>query len=285
MFNRFEYIYDLLKKLDIQEGVSLEIFIVDHGTKDILIERSAYHIPIFILKRSPNLWFTGAVNQGIREAIKDNSFNYLSIMNDDVDIEDSRFFINLLSYFNYFDNAIIAASCIDFYGFIEYAGITYHKIKCVHTYHHRGYNKSHLNQNKKKYFVCDVLPTRTIVLPASGIYDFGFLDERNFPQYGSDYEWTARAKRQGYRLIMARDIFIRSNRFEKSLRFGMRKYDSTKIKSFIMDFFDVYSCGNYFQIKNYGKLCFSNKIEGYYYILCNICRRLLGFFYANCLKK
>jgi len=47
-----------------------------------------------------------------------------------------------------------------------------------------------------------MLPGRGTLVPVECFRTVGLFDERRLPQYGADYEFSVRASRSGYRLLM-----------------------------------------------------------------------------------
>ncbi len=61
---------------------------------------------------------------------------------------------------------------------------------------------------KKQLIPVDYLPTRCVMFPFQALIKAGFTEEILLPHYGSDYEYTARLSRLGYRAFITTDIQI-----------------------------------------------------------------------------
>ena len=132
---------------------------------------------------------------------------------------------------------------------------------------------------------CDVLPTRGIIFPATLLGEIGFLDQKSLPHYGSDFEWTARAKRSGYKLYMRTDTFMisESNALDKRAS-GQRIYESDPLKYFQKDLFNRHKNGNIYDLFHYSRKVFKFPYNGLFFSY-NASKRVGGFLYSNYIKK
>lgn len=277
IYNRFSHIYDLLQSLNLQIFKNFKVVIVDHGTQDFLLDQTEYNFPITIIKSSPTLWFTGATNTGITFVLNhENDLNFVMIMNDDIQIKDENFLQIFVEESK--SNAIISCMAINSDNEkIVYAGLKLKRFQCFYATSYKGLN---LNQIQEDKIYCDVLPTRATLVPIAVIKKIGFLNEEKLPQYGSDYEWTSRAKKQQIDLIMLTSTYIKtpisSNRVS-----GRNLYSAkNKFKFFFKDLFDRHLSGNVYDLTNYSFLVF-NWPYAVFFVSVSLAKKILGFLIVN----
>jgi GT2 family glycosyltransferase len=76
----------------------------------------------------------------------------------------------------------------------------------------------------EKVTTCDWLPGMGTITHKSVYEKIGWLDEENFPQYHGDSDFTLRAKKAGYKVIVHPDLMI----FNDTLHSGLRHDKSAK---------------------------------------------------------
>lgn len=275
IFNRFEFIHDLLNTLESQTLKTITVVIVDHGTKDLTLTEN-YSFPITILKRSADLWFTGAANEGFRYVLQElPQVDYVIHMNDDVIIQENRFLEILLSHAG--SQKVVGVSAIDEEKKVLYGGFKYHYWRCIYEHVDKGQfpNADHAQERE-----CDTLPTRTILFPKKTLLDIGLLEEEKLPHTASDFEWTIRAKNHGYQLVILNQIWIETSMKDKFLLHGKKQYKEKKLQNFIKDFRNPYCSGNVYELYHFAHLVFSSPYR-YYYLSYKVTRRCLGFVFSN----
>ena len=273
IFNRFDEIKNLLNQLENQSYKNFKVLIVDHGTQDFILSSPPDQFPIEIIKASSQLWFTGAVNRGLEYVINyaGTYIKYVLIMNDDIIIEDLTLIEKLLDEAD--DEKIVSCMAITEQNKIIYAGIKLEKFKFRYRRIGQGKNVEELSDDK---IICDVLPTRCLLVSIKIIQEIGLLNENRLPHYGSDYEWTSRAKKSGFKLVMISSIYLKTKINNKEVS-AKKKYEKPIVTTFFKEFFNKYRRSNIYQIINYSWLVF-----GFPYNLLfasfSIFRKITGFF-------
>jgi len=202
VYNRFGYLAPLLDQLADQTLRPSRVVIVDHGTESLLLD-DRWPFQVEILKRSSELWFTAATNAGLAHA-RLESPGFLVILNDDVVLGSNDWLARLVELAAEPDT-IVASAALDEHERVLYGGVRLRAATFSYRIDDRGRDYASIDKSPRN---CDVLPTRGIVFHTSVWDRVGPLDEVGLPHYASDYEWTARAKKQGVRLIMARNVFL-----------------------------------------------------------------------------
>uniref|UniRef100_A0A7C3ZKX0 Glycosyltransferase family 2 protein n=1 Tax=Planktothricoides sp. SpSt-374 TaxID=2282167 RepID=A0A7C3ZKX0_9CYAN len=279
IYNRFTDIYNLLQCLNLQTFQEFKVVIVDHGTQDFLFEPNTYIFTISLIKASPGLWFTGATNTGIQYVLNhEKEVNFIMIMNDDIQVKDEKFLQTFVKASR--DKAIISCMAINSANQkIIYAGLKLKKLQCFYHTNYKGWKPEEIHEDKIQ---CDVLPTRSTLVPISVIKKIGLLNEEKLPQYGSDYEWTSRAKKNNIELIMLTSTYIRTQISSNRVN-GKNQYSKNKLKFFLKDLFDRHKSGNIYDLVHYSFLVF-NWHYAFFFIFVGLLRKIFGFAIINYFK-
>ncbi|MFZ5560663.1 MAG: glycosyltransferase family 2 protein [Pseudomonadota bacterium] len=178
------------------------VIVVDHGTTAETAEGLARDFPqVLRLPASPELWWTGATNAGIRQALTLQATRIM-LLNNDCYVT-SEAIARLLREADLYPAAIVApvqrdlqsgrltaiapSSCFAL-GFPSLPGLR------------------ELNAAQRE---AGVIPTRLIVggrgvvIPAPVLARVGFLDEESLPHYGADHDFYLRARASGVPLLTA----------------------------------------------------------------------------------
>jgi GT2 family glycosyltransferase len=280
IFNRFEPVERLFDNLESQSFRNFAIFLVDHGNTDFKPAKSR-SFPLQIIKESSDLWFTGAANAGLRTVYeRRQEFTYCILLNDDVQVPDPDWLETMLQAVS--EDTIVSCTAVNPNHQVIYSGLVLERSKF-------NFIKIDASQAFEKIsrspISCDTLPTRGLCFPLSLIKKVGFLNERYLPHYGSDYEWTTRAKNHGFTLLMLRTVYIVTDINPHFSRVSGRKiYDKSRISKFLKDFFNPHVGGNFFQILHFGRLTFRFPYS-LGYVLYHSSRKIGGFLYVNYLHK
>jgi|GEM_PF-2497603 len=224
VFDRFEFLPALLGQLSSQSALPDRVVIVDHGRSSLAMDGN-WPFEVEILKRDSSLWFAAATNEGLLHARKGNP-QFLMILNDDVVIGCDQWLARLLQFASDRD-VMVASTAVDHSLCVWYAGVQLKSAAFRYDFCERGRPYQEIDRSP---VVCDVLPTRGLLFPASLLDRIGYLNDCALPHHSSDYEWTARAKKQGVDLVMVRDVYVitgsdpPSNHAGISLRYELAVY-------------------------------------------------------------
>lgn len=276
VFNRFSYLEGLVQMLEGQSFQNFELLVVDHGTKDCP-QLQSERFPISILKESSALWFTGAVNAGLRKlAHPPHRFTHFMLLNDDVVIDDSNWLLALLKH----ANPMTLISCMggDLSGRVQYASVRFNPWRFSYWYEEAG---CLLEDVEKKVRHCDALPTRGILFHKDIYERIGPLNEELLPHYGSDYEWTERARKLGFNLLMTSETYLRTEVNDHSKASSGRKiYQNNVLSSFKADLFNRHLAQNYYDLRNYSRLVFRVPYSEVY-LAFHLAKKILAFGFTN----
>jgi GT2 family glycosyltransferase len=178
---------------------NLSVTVVDDGSTDDSARAIAERFPqVRILKGDGNLWWSGATNLGVQDALEQGSDFVLTINNDDVvppafldplvetALNNPRSLVNSV-IFDHDERSYISS----FGGKIEWL---VGEIR-DRTSKRDRYVPEHLEEG-------DFLTGNSTLVPAAAFKEIGLYDEVNCPQYLGDAEFTMRARKCGYRLLI-----------------------------------------------------------------------------------
>ncbi len=203
VFNRLEYTKKALEQLDhlpAQEfKAEFSVVVIDDGSSDGTEEWIRTRYPeVTLLKGTGNLWWSGSINLGARYAIEELNCDYLILWNNDIRFEPD-YFQELVRLIAESGNDIILGSKVyvaedeelvwsmggyfrprsgkyDMYGYFEKDREEYEQVREV-----------------------DWLTGMGTIIPVTVVNQIGYWDERNFPQYHGDCDFTYRAKLAGFK--------------------------------------------------------------------------------------
>ena len=195
--NRVDFTVGCIKSLMKQTLKGFKIVVVDDGstdgTSDVI---SKTFQKVTLLKGAGNLWWSGAVNLGIKYALK-NDFEYIICLNNDTEVMQD--YIEKMIYWAEQNPAALFSSMGYDITTDEpfYVGV---KMNWM-----RGKEEPYIDKMPKDKFhgLIEVthLPGRGLWIPALVFNKNGLFDAKNFPQKAADYDFTIRAKRIGFPLF------------------------------------------------------------------------------------
>ncbi len=278
VFNRFQFLPRLLASLS-HSQIDIHFILVDHGTKDLTGE----NLPagkFEILKRSSDLWFTGAANEGLRYLRADSSFTHILLMNDDVIIEDPLWWDKMLKHSS--EKSLVSCMALSAERKAHYTGLKLDPFRFKYTHFDFGKLQSEISSG---ITMCDVLPTRGLLFRQTQLNAIGLLAEVELPHYGSDYEWTARAKALGFDLLMTKHTYLITEMKDSTKEVsGRKKYAHHEAKKFWKDLFNPHLQGNMITTSNYAKLVFHPPYRQAF-VTFRFLKKTLGFVKTNYWKN
>lgn len=241
--NRRKQLKQVLLNLEEQKlpkGFSLKIIVVVDGSNDGTLEMLGSDFQhVDIIQGPGSWWFTTSLNHGCRRAALLQA-NYILTLNDDCFFE-NKMILHLLQAYNEFDGfgAVGAATLIksDEYR-VTFSGakrfIKWRSKFVPYLDNRKEYNIEQINGTYPTYS----LMTRGLFFPTVIGEEISFFDQKNFPQYGSDDDFTLRLIKKGYPCYVSWDAKIYDNPLLTSVGSAIT---SPSLSSFIGSFFNKYS--------------------------------------------
>lgn len=267
--NRKEFTKNCLISLRNQTYQNFKIVIIDDGSTDGTANMLEKEFPeVHVIKGDGNFWWTKATNLGVKYALENNADYVLTLNNDTIATED--FLEKMIYWAERTSNALLGAFALDA-----------ETKKPV-------YGGEIINwkwANSK--FLLDILPKeqwhgphevthfpgRGLLIPAFVFHNIGLFDEKHFPHYAADYDFTHRAIRAGFKVYCNYDAKLLIYPKEGG-DIIIRKVKN--IKNYYQHLFNIKGGGNIKVFYYYAK---KNCPKRYLiiYLLVGMLRRIFGF--------
>jgi GT2 family glycosyltransferase len=274
VFNRRAYTEKCLEQLQSQSVDDMKIVVVDDGSSDGTAEAIKEKFPdIILLEGDGSLYWTGSMHLGVAAVLDRCALDdYLLVVNDDL-VFDESFVQSLLDVSKKYPDAMIHArnSFLDKKDIIEFGGRVINFWTAKGCWSNKGRSSDEFPAGHVER--SDVLWGRGLLVPMRIVKDVGNYDRRY--QQSGDPEFSRRAAKAGYRLLVAYDV-VAYMYPEKDANINVRRsYALSEFKDY---FFGVLSQGriktlflNSFQMT-------SNAFQGAVYFSCYLARHLWHFF-------
>lgn len=207
--NYYENTRGCLENLVGQSYKRLEIIVVDDGSQDGTAQKVAAAFPgVKVIQGDGTLWWAGSTNLGIKYALNTaDSGDYVLTLNNDTAF-DEHYIARLVQRAKENDRSIIGSLAVsaenpmrvvDSGVRVNWRTARFTDLPCDITAHLHGIHE------------VDVLPGRGTLFPIAVYQTVGLYDEKRLPHYGADYEFTWRAKKHGYKLLIDYSSIVRSD--------------------------------------------------------------------------
>lgn len=196
VFNRWKYTQACIDSLKNQTYKDFKIVVVDDGSNDGTSENISKLYPdVHVEKGDGNLWWSGGINKGIKYALSQNADYILSLNNDTLTYPD--YLKELINAAEQKPKSLIGSLAVDsdtnkkIYaaGFVKWYSDKYTDLL------------NDLKESEQKgIHEVGFFPGRGLLIPSSVFGKIGLFDQETFPQYMADYDFTLRAKKEGFKI-------------------------------------------------------------------------------------
>lgn len=215
--NRRELTRRCLECLSAQTYPHYKIIVVDDGSTDGTGEMIAAQFPdVTVLRGDGNLWWTEATNVGIRLAQKlaaekvgtfseADGRNFVLTLNDDTEVRPD-YLETLLATEQQYRPCVVGSPSVDIADpeHLEFAGTRMNLVLAGghHMADDFGRRYATLLQHGNAVET-DSLPGRGTLIPMEVFAKIGLFDAKRFAHYMADVEFSVRAHKAGYRLMVS----------------------------------------------------------------------------------
>jgi GT2 family glycosyltransferase len=267
--NRKEFTRNCLDSLRKQTYQDFKIIVINDGSTDGTKEMLANEFPeVEILAGDGNLWWTKATNLGIKLALENGTDYILTLNNDTIAEED--FIEKMLYWTEKTPNALLGAFALDaetkmpVYGGEIINWLTAGNTKLLDIIEIK---------NRKGLHEVTHFPGRGLFIPSKVFTDIGVFNEKDFPHYLADYDFTHRVKMAGYKIFCNYDAKIL---IYSSVSGSQELRNNKNIIKYYNHLFGRKGGGN---IKLFIIYAFNNCPNKYLlpFLLCGLIRRIFGY--------
>lgn len=197
VFDGWDQLAKCLDHLANSEFRDFETLVIDHGPEHPARTplRHSAEIGLRIIRASTDLWWTGATNVGLREALDQGNCDYIMLLNHDCFVEPDTISI-LIAFAESKDRAIVAPTQVD-----PVNGTI--KVQRASTAFLLGFSTiipPAIKTTEPFVKTGMIIGGRGVLIPREVFTSVGMLDEERLPHYGSDNDFYLRCKRAGYQL-------------------------------------------------------------------------------------
>lgn len=203
VFNRVEYTLKCLASLQAQTYRDFIVVICDHGSVDGTSQIIRAEYPdVIVLQESSELWWAGATNRCVEYALNcgDLLQDAIVTLNNDLEV-DCDYLSNLVSAATRHPNSIITSAGFDIHNRLLVApGLrqNWYTSKVSVIYDVQDRLPDDINCAEVTH-----APGRGTFIPLQIFSVVGLFDEKHLPHYGADYDFTHRARRAGFRILIS----------------------------------------------------------------------------------
>ncbi len=219
VFNRIKYTIACLESLSTQLFKHFTIVVIDHGSTDGTATYIEAHFPeVVLLKGDESMWWTAATNLGLRYALEQGA-DYILTLNNDLVVR-NNYLQELMKVMQDRKDLIVGSVSVDISNpeKVAYAGTRWNPWLAK-------YNQAVSTElpysallAKGELINTDLLPGRGVLIPAAVFQAIGLFDEERFPHYAADEDFSLRAKKKGYRLVVHPGAVVLSHVAETGIR-------------------------------------------------------------------
>ncbi|MCK8114081.1 glycosyltransferase family 2 protein [Anaerosoma tenue] len=205
--NRWDLTKTCLGSLVGQTYSAYSVVVIDDGSTDGTAEHLAQEFPeVAVLSGDGELWWTGATALGVGWVLEQCSQDdFVLTLNNDTTVDPDYIEVLLGVAAARHRRALIGSVAVDNRDCdtIVDGGPHINWVTAKGGSHHSGESLQTVRGDGIAHTEPDLLPGRGTLIPVRCIREIGSFDAKRLPHYGADYEFSARARRAGYGLVMS----------------------------------------------------------------------------------
>jgi GT2 family glycosyltransferase len=201
-YNRWREARETLACLLQSDYENLEIILIEDGCSDGTVENCEKEFPnVTILHGDGNLWWSGAINQGLQYALE-NGADLIVWMNDDNRVEVQTITQMVAGFNRMGERSIICARTKSTEtGLDEWVGEP--------PRWHKDFGKWIAPDLDAPDIALQHPPGgRGVLIPVQCFQEVGLVDQTAFPHYWADHDFHYRAMKAGFKYYLARDAAV-----------------------------------------------------------------------------
>lgn len=244
--NRREFTRQCLACLAAQTDRDFQTVVVDDGSTDGTDAMVGQEFPdVVLLRGDGNLWWTEATNWGVRYAQKHAQAgrnDFVLTLNDDTRVAPD-YLQTLLTAYRQHQPCLVGSVSVDSDNprKLEYAGTQFELYTAGGRHLSEDYgNDYHELVARTDHVESASLPGRGTLIPMEVFDKIGLYDSKNYVHYMSDIDFSVRARKAGYRLVVS----VASVVHEFVAATGIQVERKVTLKEFIAGFSSVKSPTN-----------------------------------------
>jgi hypothetical protein len=197
----------MLKEINEQNSINYKIILIDDGSSDGTGQwaRDA-HPDVTLLEGNGNLWWSGGINKGAHHAMENGNTDFLLLWNNDI-IPEKNYFKEMNRIIEATDNNTIIGSKICSYHNPDKIWSVGGKFNPL-TGKFLNYGQEKEINHGQKLPEPDWLTGMGTLIPRKTVQTIGYWNEKKFPQYYGDADYTYRAKKKGFKLKVFPELII-----------------------------------------------------------------------------
>lgn len=222
VFNRLTFTTECIKSLLKQTHQQFTIIVVDDGSTDGTADFLQQHFPeVMVIKGNGNLWWTGATNAGVSKALQlsTSESDYVLTLNNDLVVKEN-YLQSLLKVSEQYPKALIGSVSVHINApdTIHFAGTKWNSKTAKYGSQLQKTIPYHQLQHQSDAVPTDLLPGRGILIPIKAFRELGMYDITYFPHYMADEDFSLRAKKAGYQLLISTQAAVYNHVNETGLK-------------------------------------------------------------------
>lgn len=204
VLNRWSFTFKCIQSLLEQDYKKLKVVIVDHGSTDGTLENIASQFPsVVLLNGNLDMWWSAAVNLGISHAMDQDAEFIVTLNNDTVPKPD---FISRLvdAYYSAPEFSLIGATGLNTNDKPVFRG----EVGNWFFMTHKKYVDLIQDRPNNGLIPVHNYPGRGLLIHQQVFKTIGYFDEKTFPHYYADHDFTIRAYKAGFEVYNSWDACL-----------------------------------------------------------------------------